>query len=189
MFRPVILVRLVLWSWFLGSVYVGHTLALQRLSPSVLQIVVLGCTLCALYPYFRFSSVRTWVDGLDLRVLLQIHIVRFFGVFLLVSWRQGDLPYAFAVPVGLGDILMALGALFLIIAPLNKVRWRQLLTIWNVAGSLGLIVSVYIATTAGAVAPFQLRALTRLPLSLSLTFFIPLLFATHVIIFARLLKK
>ena len=110
-------------------------------------------------------------------------------MFLLVSWRQGELPYAFAVPVGLGDILMALGALFLIIAPLNKVRWRQLLTIWNVAGSLGLILSVYIATTAGAVAPFQLRALTRLPLSLSLTFFIPLLFATHVIIFARLLKK
>ena len=102
-----------------------------------------------------------------MRVLLQIHLVRFFGVFLLVFWRRGELPYAYAVPVGLGDILMALSALFLIIAPLNKVRWRQLLTIWNVAGSLGLLLSVYIATTAGAAAPFQLRALTRLPLCLS----------------------
>jgi hypothetical protein len=189
MFRPVILIRLVLWSWFLGSVYVGHTLALQRLSPSVLPIVVLACTLCALYPYFRFSSFRAWVDGLEMRVLLQIHIVRFFGIFLLVLWRRGDLPYAYAVPVGFSDILMASSALFLIIAPLNKVRWRQLLTIWNVTGSLGLLLSVYIGATAGAAAPFQLRAVTSLPLSLSLTFFIPLLFATHVIIFARLLKK
>jgi hypothetical protein len=37
--------------------------------------------------------------------------------------------------------------------------------------------------------PYELRSLTYLPLSLLPTFLVPLLIATHLMIFARLLRR
>ena len=41
---------------------------------------------------------------LDLRLLVLYHLTRFVGVWFLVLYSRGELPYAFAVPGGWGDI-------------------------------------------------------------------------------------
>ncbi len=149
----------------------------------------MGLTGLVLYPYFRFRMLRDWIDGLDARVLLQIHLSRFVGILLLLLWHRGELPYAFAVPAGFGDIIVALAAVVLVAVPLDQSRFRRYLTIWNVVGFLDLVFVVFTAASIILVDPLQLRTLTHLPLCLLPTFLVPLLLATHVMIFARLLRK
>jgi large subunit ribosomal protein L14 len=102
-----LVVRLVFWIWFGAAFFAGQQLLLLRLPALATTAIVIGLTTLLLLAYFRFSPVRTWVDALDLRVLVLLHVTRFVGIYLLVLYRRGQLPYDFAVPGGIGDIIVA----------------------------------------------------------------------------------
>ncbi|MBC7365320.1 MAG: hypothetical protein H7343_00690 [Undibacterium sp.] len=189
MLRPALFVRCVLWLWFATAVAGGYYLVLQRLAPSAMPMVIIGLTALVLYTYFRLPGLREWVDALDPRALVQIHLTRLVGVYFLFLFNRGELPYAFAVPAGVGDIIVALLAVALIAVPLDRTRLRRFLTIWNVIGFVDIILVVVTAARITLAAPYQLRALTHLPLSLLPTFLVPLIIATHIMIFARLLRR
>ena len=135
--------------------------------------------------YGRISLVRTWVDALDLRVLVLLHVTRFVGAYLLLLFQRGELPRAFAAGGGVTDILVAAMALPIALAPLGESGRNRAIVIWNVVGFAGILLATLSAVRITLVYPTQLRALTHLPLSLFPTFLTPLLLATHVIIFAR----
>ncbi|MBI3885606.1 MAG: hypothetical protein HY302_07745 [Opitutae bacterium] len=63
---------------------------------------------------------------------------------------------------------------------------RRAITIWNVIGFVDILLVVGTAARLGLADPAQMRALTYLPLSLLPTFLVPLIIATHVILYARL---
>ena len=189
MSRPALFVRCALWLWFIAAIFGGYFLVLQRISPPAVQLVIPGLTALVLYVYFRLPGLRDWVDRLDSRALVQIHLTRFVGIYLLVLFNRGDLPYSFAVPAGIGDIVVAVLALGLIAIPMNAARLRSFLTIWNVIGFVDILLVVASAIRLNLDDPAQLRALTHLPLSLLPLFLVPLLIATHIMIFARLLRR
>jgi hypothetical protein len=189
MSRHALVVRLILWVWFAAAVAAGYFLALQRIAPGAIPLVILGLTAGALYLYFRLPGLRDWIDGLDPRALVQLHLTRFVGVYFLYLFNRGELPYAFAVPAGIGDIVVAVLALVLIAVPLEPARLRPYLTRWNLIGLIDIIIVVVSAVRINAADPAQLRALTYLPLSLLPTFLVPLIISTHVMIFARLLRR
>jgi preprotein translocase subunit SecY len=56
-------------------------------------------------------------------------------------------------------------------------------------GLIDIILVVVSAVRINSADPTQLRALTYLPLSLLPTFLVPLIIATHIMIFARLLRR
>ena len=60
---------------------------------------------------------------------------------------------------------------------------------WNVIGLIDLVFVLFTAARLNLADPSQLRALTYLPLSLLPTFLVPLLLATHIILFLRLNQK
>lgn len=180
-----LIVRLVFWVWFAAAAAIGHFLLLQRLPPVALPGVLFALTGLLLLAYFRSSPVRAWVDALDLRSLVLLHVTRFVGIYFLVLFQRGDLPRAFAVPAGLGDILVATMALPVALAPLEPVRRRRAIVIWNVVGLFDLLFVVATAARLNVADPAQMRAFTHLPLSLLPTFLVPLLLATHVVLFAR----
>ena len=189
MSRPALLVRFTLWLWFAAAVAAGYFLVLQRIAASALPVVILGLAAGVLYAYFRVSPLRDWVDALDPRALVQIHLTRFVGVYFLYLFNRGDLPAAFAVPGGTGEIVVALGALGLIVLPLEAARLRSFLTIWNVVGLFEIVSVVLTIMRLNLADPTQLRALTHLPLCLVPLFFLPLAAASHITIFARLLRR
>jgi hypothetical protein len=189
MSRHALFVRAALWLWFFAAIIGGYFLVLQRLAPAALPWVIIGLTALVLYVYFRLPGLREWVDALDPRALVQIHLTRFVGVYLLFLFNRGELPYAFAVPAGIGDIVVAVLAFSLIAVPLDDARLRRFLTIWNVIGFFDIILVVISAARINLADPYQLRALTHLPLSLLPLFLMPLMIATHVMIFARLLRR
>jgi hypothetical protein len=178
-------VRLFFWLWFGAAVATGHFLILQRLPPFAVQGVIFGLVGVLLAAYFLIRPLRAWVDALELRSLVLIHITRFVGIYFLVLYQQGLLPRAFAVPAGMGDIIVATMALPVVFAPLDGSARLRAITIWNVVGLADILFVVVTAARINLSDPTQLRALTYLPLSLLPTFLVPLIIATHIIIFVR----
>ena len=178
-------VRLFFWLWFGVAIAAGHFLVLQRIPPPAIHGIILGLAALLVLAYFRIPAARRWVDALDLRVLVLLHATRFTGIYLLVLYQQGELPRTFAVPGGMTDIIIATMALPVALAPLEAGARRRAIVIWNVVGFVGILLSLITALRLNLADPSQLRALTHLPLSLLPTLLVPLMLATHMIIFIR----
>jgi hypothetical protein len=183
-----IVVRLTAWLWFIGALLAGRQLVLQRLAPPAIPALVLGLSALLVYLYFRVAPVRAWADSLDLRAIVLFHVTRFVGIYFLVLYRRGELPYDFAVKGGIGDIIVATAALPLALAPLTDATRHRALVIWNVVGLIDILLVAATAARLNLADPLQMRALTYLPLSLLPTFLVPLIIASHVVLFARLAK-
>jgi hypothetical protein len=183
-----LLVRCIFWLWFFAAVLAGKALVLQRLPPFAVPAIVLTLTAFLLALYFLVAPLRTWADETNLRKLVLLHVTRFVGIAFLVLYQRGELPYAFAVPGGIGDIVVATFALPLALAPLNPPTLRRALRIWNMVGLVDIVLVVLTAVRLNLADPAQMRALTELPLSLLPTLLVPLLIATHVVIFVRLAR-
>jgi hypothetical protein len=181
-----LLLRLVFWPWLLAALLVGHFQVLARLPMPAVQGVLLALTATLLLGYNRVTALRTWVNGLDLRVLVALHLTRFVGFYFLWLHQHGRLPYEFAVRGGVGDIIVAAGALALVLLPLGEETRRRAITVWNVIGTFDILMVVATAGRLGLQGDPQMRLLTVLPLSLLPTFLVPLIIATHVILFLRL---
>lgn len=180
-----LIVRVVIWIWFAGAAAAGHFLLLQRLPPAALPAIAIALAGVLLSAYFRIRPLRTWVDGLDLRSLVLVHVTRFIGIYLLALYQRGELPREFAVSGGMSDILVATMALVVALAPIEPAARRRAIVIWNVIGFMAVVVSLFNITRLNLSDPGELRALTHLPLSFLPTMLIPLILATHVIIFVR----
>jgi len=179
---------MVFWTWLGAAFFVGQQLLLQGLPPLAIPACVLGLTAVLLFSYFRLAAVRSWVDALDLRTLVLLHVSRFIGIYFLILYRRGVLPYDFAVPGGIGDIIVAALALAIVVVPLSTVTGERMIRIWNIIGLVDIALVVLTAARLNLADPIQMRALTYLPLSLLPTFLVPLIIATHVIIYVRLTR-
>lgn len=184
-----LIVRLLFWLWFGAAVAAGQFLWLQRLPPFGVPAVVLGLTAIVLAAYFSLRPVRAWADAIDVRALVLLHVTRFVGVYFLILYQRGELPRAFAVPAGFGDIVVAIMALPVALAPVEPAVRQRALRIWNVVGLADILLVVFTAARINLAHPGELRPLTHLPLSLLPTFLVPLIIATHVILFARLSRE
>jgi hypothetical protein len=184
-----LLIRILLWFWFLAALLAGRALLLQRLPALAVPGFVFTLTGFVLLLYFCVASLRAWVDAIDLRRLVLLHATRFVGIAFLVLYQRGELPYAFAVPGGVGDVVVATFALTIVFAPLEPALRRRATTIWNVVGLVDILLVAVTAARLNLADPSQMRALTQLPLSLLPTFLVPLIIATHVIIFTRLARQ
>ena len=183
-----IAVRIVFWIWFIAALFIGRQLVLQRLPPAAIPAFVFGLSALLVDLYFRIPPLRAWVDALDLRAIVLLHVTRFVGIYFLVLYHRGELPHDFAVNGGIGDIVVATFALPVALAPLDDGTRRRALVIWNVAGLIDILFVAATAARLNFADPAQTHALTHLPLSLLPTFLVPLIIASHVVIFARVAR-
>lgn len=177
--------------WIGLAVAAGVTGAFAALHPPAPQLVILGLTTAAIVATTRVPPVRAWVDTLTLQTLVGVHVIRFVGAVFLVLSARGLLSPLFANRAGWGDIVAAAAALGLLaIGPADGAVRRRLYLAWSVFGVLDLVVAVGTATMVvlrGDVPGMD--PILRFPLILVPTFFVPLLFASHVAIFRRLAAR
>ncbi len=183
-----VVVRIVFWAWFFAAVFAGQRRLLQRLPAPAAQLILFGLTAVLLFAYFRLKPLREWIDRIDLRSIVLMHASRLVGIYFLLLYRDGALPYAFAVPGGIGDIVVAVSALLIVFLPLGYERRSRFITIWNVVGFTDIVLVIFTAVRLNLTAPWSVRALTQLPLCLLPTFLVPLIVATHVVIFVRVAR-
>jgi hypothetical protein len=152
-------------------------------------MVLLGLTTLVLALVGQLRGLRRFARTVDLRVLVAFHLTRFVGFYFLVLHARGELPYAFAMPYGWGDIAVAVVAVALLalVRPAGP-SGRGAYLAWNLIGAADIL---FVVATAGRLAmadPGSMQALTRLPLALLPTFVVPLIIATHVIMLSRLVR-
>ena len=175
--------------WLVAAVALGASGRLSELRPPAPQLVLVGLTLVLLLAGALVPGFRGWLAGLNLRQIVALHLTRFVGIYFLILYARGELPYAFAVPGGWGDIAIATGALALVLLVPDLAAHRTWVLTWNL---LGFIDIVYVVVTAARLVfanPDSMSALLRLPLSLLPTFLVPLIIASHVFLFWRLRRE
>jgi hypothetical protein len=172
--------------WLLLALVLGATGRIARLHPPAPQLVLAGLTAMLLGAGAAFTGFRDWLRQLNLRLLLGLHLSRFVGAYFLVLYRRGELPYAFAVPGGWGDMLIAFLALLILVRVPEPEHRPHVLLGWNLLGFADLLLVVGTASHLAMGDPASMQALVHLPLSLLPTFLVPLLLASHVLLFWRL---
>jgi hypothetical protein len=104
-----------------------------------------------------------------------------------VLCQRGQLPCAFATRAGWGDIVVAVLA-SAVVAAMRTQFGTKLLVVWNTIGLIDIILVVFSALRFGLKDWQSMHILRELPLSLLPTFFVPLIIASHVLIFVRLAR-
>jgi hypothetical protein len=145
-------------------------------------------TALILFACWKISPIRVWALSVGVRWLVLFHVTRLFtGAYFLVLCQRGQMPCGFARPAGWGDIVVALLALAVVGAMRTEFA-KKLLLIWNTIGLIDIIFVVFNALRFGLKNWQAMHALRELPLSLLPTFLVPLIIASHVLIFARLVR-
>ncbi len=172
--------------WFAAAVLVSITGMVAMLRPPLPQVVLVLLTAMVLLAFWRSQAFRNWALALPLRALLLPHMARFAGFYFLALHARGELPRAFAVPGGWGDIITAAAAVALAFVP-RSVPWQaKAYLAWNIFGFADILFVIITAARLALADPQTMSALLRLPLSLLPTFFVPIIVASHVIMFVRL---
>jgi hypothetical protein len=175
--------------WLLAAVLAGASGRLSTLRPPAPQLVLAGLTLALLLAARLWTPLRHFMVTVDLRALVLFHVTRFVGFYFLALHARGELPWAFAVPGGWGDNAVAAGALLLVLlVPPDSPGGRRAYLAWNVFGLLDILGVVLTATRLALGDPKSMKALLELPLSLLVTFVVPIIIATHVLMLARLAR-
>lgn len=156
------------------------------LLPPLPQAILILLTTMVVGAFAARPRFRHWIAGLDIRVFPVFHLTRFVGAYFLVLHARGELPFAFAVPGGWGDISVAAWALLLIALQGGPAARPRLLFAWNLFGLLDILYVVGTAARLALADPSSMAALMRFPLSLLPTFLVPLIIASHLMLFWRL---
>lgn len=173
--------------WFAAALAAGAAGLTARLHPPFPQLTILSMTITLLLAIWLLKGFRQWLVRLDWQPVVSLHLIRFVGFYFLYLFSQGELPYAFAVPGGWGDILVASLALMLLAVP-NAVSSTPLaLTVWNVIGLADILFVVTTAGRLGTANPASMSPLLQMPLCLFPTFFVPLIIVSHLWLLRHLL--
>ena len=176
-------VVIILLSWCLSAALLGVLGVLASLHPAFPQLILFGLVALLLIAYRLSNEFRRLLFSVPLKGLVSVHLVRFVGFYFLWLYEQRQLPFAFAVLGGWGDIVVATLALVLL---LLRPRSPMIYQVWNTLGLADILFVVGTATRLALADSASMAALLRFPLSLLPTFIVPLIIFTHVVIFLRL---
>lgn len=177
----------ILGAWFFFAIAIGVGNTFRNASTPVVGLTVWGLAALVLFASWKIPLFRNWSLSVPLPTLVAIHLVRFIGIYFLILGSRGALPVGFAQPAGIGDIIIAAGATFLLTMP-NIRSWQILLRIWNFFGFIDIVFVAFNALRFGLQDWQSMAPLRSLPLSLLPAFFVPLIIASHVLIFVRLIS-
>ena len=173
--------------WFCLALIVGISGQFRAVSAPVVAAIVWISTAIALLVCWKVPAIRSWAAIVDLRWLIALHLTRFVGFYFLFLYQRGQLPEGFAVPGGIGDIIVALIAgMLLVISPPRQPR--AILLFWNAFGLIDIVFVAFSALRFGLKDWQSMAPLRELPLSLLPTFLVPLIIVSHVLIFVRLAR-
>ena len=179
---------IILVVWFLAVCILGATGVATRLQPPMPQVVLLAITAILIVAGRTNARLRAWLMSRDWRAIVALHLWRAVaagGFFWAAS--RGVLPARFALPAAYGDLIVAIFAFALItLVPPTRPGARGAFLAWNV---LGLVDILFVVVNAGRVAmadPDGMHALLQLPFILLPLFLVPLVIATHLLLFVRL---
>jgi hypothetical protein len=174
--------------WFLLALTIGYGGNYDRAAPYGIAVTVWALVAILVLLYLFVPGFREWAGAEPVIVFVLFHLTRFVGIWFLVLYGEGRLPYEFGVLGGWGDIIAAVGAILVVLiwfVTKGRRAWWPLL-VWNIFGLVDILFVVRAALRSGLGTPHLMLPLRVFPLNLLPMFVVPLIIATHLFIFVRL---
>jgi len=176
--------------WLTIALIAGAAGITSSMEPPAPQVILFGLLILFLLLFWKSARFKKWILEVDMKLLFGVHLTRFVGFYFLYLYSVNRLPYDFAVLGGWGDIIVAAGALFIILfVSINNGAGWLICLVWNTIGLLDILFVVFTAARLAIADPSSMNELLKLPLSLLPTFLVPIIVFTHVVIFIRLWKS
>ncbi len=182
---------LALFGWFLLSLSLA-LLDFYHVSENLLSPLVPVAFLLPIVFYLQYVSPSTTfqklLDAFPQHWLISIQVFRLLGVIFILLYMQGQLPALFAIPSGVGDMVIGLSA------PIvaywfwkKKSGYRELTKSWNYVGILDLIIAIITGVFLAVQEPLKValtatstEIMTIYPLVLIPAYAVPLGFILHL---------
>ena len=175
---------LVLAAWLFIALGIGYARLLAR-APLPPPAIAFALTAVALV-LWRVPAIRESLRRGGPRALVMFHLTRALaGGYFLYLHTRGELPAEFARVAGWGDILVAIGAISVLrfcIPVLSRGQEVALLA-WNTFGLADILYVLSLGVRLFLEDPSVGARFTELPLALLPTFVVPLVIASHVVLF------
>lgn len=185
---------IILAAWAVLAMILAHRGFLRP--PDTSSFPPIGTNLIVVFLALGFSlalspSLRSTVSNQS--HLTWLHVWRLEGIVFLILAATGQVPALWALPAGIGDIIVGATAPF-VAARLDRPGGRRRAVVFNLFGMADLVVAVSLGmlTSAGPTQVFFTQPtselLTKFPLALVPTFLVPLAFTIHIISLWQLLR-
>lgn len=148
--------------------------------------------------YVLVSRFRRFILGLDIGFLVAVQSWRVAGLVLVFLWAYGLLTGGFALPAGVGDIIIGVWAVFVTLRVVRKTKgWQRSVIYLSLIGLVDFAFALWAANFAGPTLfdPPPLDAaliagiVTRLPLSVIPAFLVPAFSCAHFAALAQVTRK
>jgi len=183
-----------LWTG-LAAALAGANLFAGPIGPPAIGIAILFPLLATAIAASISPSVRAWLLGIPIPLLIGLNVWRAAaGFFLLLLAAEGRLAGPFPYSAGWGDIIT--GALAVPVALLaQRGQAKALVWIWNAFGMIDLVDALALGIISANGSPLQVihagagsQAMQMLPWSLLPTALVPMFLILHGVIFVRLAR-
>lgn len=152
--------------------------------------IIIGITILA-----KSAAFQKIVDNIFQPLLIGVQTTRVMGAAFLTLYARGLMPAEFAIPSGIGDVVVGTTApLVALILFFSQSFGRKLAIVWNIIGFLELTTAIVLGFFTSPT-PYQLLAadnpnnfLFGFPLALVPVFAVPLSLLLHIFSLRVLLK-
>jgi len=193
--NAVAVLGVVLLAWLAAALLLGLHGFFEPSRRARFPHIALGFTpiLVGLAAYAGFKPLRDMVRAVRPHLVIAVQVYRILGFVFLVLFAQGRLPGIFAIPAGVGDILIGVTAPLAALLVWKEHRWgKGLALVWNVAGIYDLVQAVALGFLT-APGRYQLLAFNApnfaigaFPLVLVPAFAVPLSILLHIVSLRRM---
>ena len=156
----------------------------RALVPPIPFAIVLP-VLVALPLLFRSERIAAVLDAISPAWLVALQVYRVRGGAFLLRWAAGELPGAFALPAGIGDVLVGVLALpAALLVRTGSRLGRAAGCAWNLLGILDLLIAIAmgaLTTTGRLPVPVANTATRSYPLVMIPAFAVPLSLILHAL--------
>jgi hypothetical protein len=184
------LLVLLIGAWLLAAVITGAAGFFEAgpsRPPLPLLVAVLGPPAVFSLAYAVSPPFKDFVLRLDLRMLTAVQSWRVLGATFLFLYAFKLRPGLFALPAGLGDAAVGVGAVFVLRSMINgSPTWRRRVLWLNLGGLLDFTVALGTGvltsnSSIGIFAPATpMPSMGEMPLSLIPTFGVPMWIIIHI---------
>lgn len=159
----------------------------------LIQFGVLAPIALILLLFFFWKAFRHTVEAIPQQWLVGIQLYRIEGAVFLILYAMHKLPALFAIPAGVGDVLIGLAAPSVALAVIHKSPSAdKLLRRWNLFGLVDLAIALLTGFLTSP-SPLQLLArnhpnqlVTQYPLVIVPVFLVPIAILLHLASLHRL---
>lgn len=150
-------------------------------------------------PVYLFFSLwfsqkkRDWLAKINLNILIIPHAARWVGMGFIVLSMHKLVPVEFAYPAGIGDVMAAIGAMYIVGAAAVGVKTsKSKISAWNYWGIIDFIIALSLGISTRHDSWLQPNEginsslMGQFPLGMIPCFFVPMFLCLHVLTWFRL---